>query len=59
MKKLVIFGAGNYGRKAYQKLKNIGVAFFVDNNTELCGERKILWISCLEIKYMILYYFQR
>lgn len=39
MKKLVIFGAGNYGRKAYQKLKNKGVVFFIDNNTELCGKR--------------------
>ena len=39
MKKLVIFGAGNYGRKVYEKLKNKEVAFFIDNNTELCGKR--------------------
>ena len=39
MKKLVIFGAGNYGKKAYEKLKKKDVAFFIDNNTELCGKR--------------------
>lgn len=39
MKKKVIFGAGNYGRKAYEKLKGEDVAFFIDNNTELCGKR--------------------
>ena len=32
MDKLIIFGAGNYGKKAYEKLQYKDIAFYVDNN---------------------------
>ena len=38
MDKLIIFGAGNYGKKAYEKLQYKDIAFYVDNNTGLRGK---------------------
>lgn len=43
MKKIVIFGAGNYGRKAFLDYGKENVAFFIDNNvtrhgTLFCGK---------------------
>lgn len=38
MKKIILFGAGNYGDKAYCKLKRQGkIAYYVDNNPNLHG----------------------
>lgn len=39
MKHYVIFGAGNYGKKAYSKLNNHDIDYFVDNNTGLTGKK--------------------
>lgn len=36
MKKIILFGAGNYGDKAYRKLKGQGnIAYYIDNNPNL------------------------
>lgn len=39
MKHYVIFGGGNYGKAAYDKLDNRYIDYFVDNNTELTGKK--------------------
>lgn len=36
--KVVIYGAGNYGRKAYERYKK-KVLFFVDQNQHICGNK--------------------
>lgn len=45
-KKIVIFGAGNYGKNALKVLGKENVAFFLDNNPKLRGEN----IEGIEIK---------
>ena len=39
MKHYVIFGAGSYGKRAYSKLNNHDIDYFVDNNTGLTGKK--------------------
>jgi len=38
VKKIIIFGAGSYGNRAYYKLKRNGsIAYYVDNNSQIQG----------------------
>ena len=46
MKKIIIFGAGRYGKMALQHYGVENVAYFIDNNSKLWGSR----ISGIEVK---------
>ena len=49
MKKIIIFGAGDYGRQAYEYYGDEAVGYFVDNNTNKAGQmycgKKILSVE--------------
>lgn len=52
MKKVILFGSGNYGKKALQIIGKENVAFFIDNNEEHTGQviEEILILSFSALK---------